>query len=289
MRSSDPSRCAATGLRIEPETPKLRTLLVALLVHHGVPRSTDALIDDLWGDTPPATAVGVVQNYVSQLRKLLGGDIVRRNGTGYVLDVSPDQLDVDRFAALLESARTASVGGRDGRRGPRSAGAVARRALADVAGAAFAQPEIVRLRELRAAARELLFEAELAQERYRETVPALEAALIGDPLRERLWWLLMTALYRSGRQADALRAYQRARQLLVEQLGIEPGAELRELQRAILQQRAEVVVPPPAPGTARVTRELPMLTGRESELDEIRSFLAEPAGLLLLSRRTRHR
>ena len=273
------------GVRIDPETPKLRTLLVALLVHHGVPRSTDRLIDDLWGDTPPATAVGVVHNYVSQLRKLLGGDIVRRNGTGYLLDVSPDQLDVHRFAALLESARTA--------RSAAATGAAVRDALAlwhgdalaDVAGAAFAQPEIVRLRELRAAARELLFEAELAQQRYRETVPALEAALLGDPLRERLWWLLMTALHRSGRQADALHAYHRARQLLIEQLGIEPGAELQKLQRAILQQRADstdIVLPPPAPGRRRITRESPMLAGRERELDEIRTFLAQPAGLLLL-------
>ena len=269
------------GARIDPDTPKLRTLLVALLVDRGVPRSTDRLIDDLWGDTPPTTAVGILQNYISQLRKLLGSDVLRRNGTGYVIDVSPDQVDVDRFGALLESARTAQ-----------SADATAARVrdalalwhgdpLADVTGAAFAQPEIVRLRELRAAARELLFEAELAQQRYRETVPALEAALIGDPLRERLWWLLMNALYRSGRQADALRAYQRARQLLVEQLGIEPGAELQEMERAILQQRAEVVVP--SPNKQRTAREPPMLTGRQSELDEIHNFLAEPAGLLLLS------
>jgi DNA-binding SARP family transcriptional activator len=271
------------GARIDPETPKLRTLLVDLLVHRGVPRSADRLIDDLWGDTPPTTAVGVLQNYVSQLRKLLGSDVVRRNGAGYVIDVLPDQVDVDRFANLLESARTAESA--------EATAATIREALAlwhgdplaDVAGAAFAQPEIVRLRELRAAARELLFEAELAQQRYRETVPALEAALIADPLRERLWWLLMTALYRSGRQAEALRAYHRARQLLVEQLGIEPSAELRDLERAILQQRAEVLVPPPAPGQRRVARELPMLTGRQSELNAIRNFLAEPAGLLLLS------
>jgi len=182
------------GTRIEPETPKLRTLLIDLLVHRGGPRSRDRLIDDLWGDAPPTTAVGVLQNYVSQLRKLLGSDIVRRSGTGYVMDISPDLVDVDRFAALLELARTAQS--------PDATAATVREALAlwrgeplaDVAGAPFAQPEIVRLRELRAAARELLFEAELAQGRYRETVPALEAALIGDPLRERLWWLLMSAL-----------------------------------------------------------------------------------------------
>jgi DNA-binding SARP family transcriptional activator len=271
------------GTRIEPETPKLRTLLIDLLVHRGGPRSRDRLIDDLWGDAPPTTAVGVLQNYVSQLRKLLGSDIVRRSGTGYVMDISPDLVDVDRFAALLELARTAQS--------PGATAATVREALAlwrgeplaDVAGAPFAQPEIVRLRELRAAARELLLEAELAQGRYRETVPALEAALIGDPLRERLWWLLMSALYRSGRQADALRAYQRARQLLVEQLGIEPSAELRELERAILQQRDDVVVPPPAPGKQRIARESPTLSGRESELDGIRRFLAKPAGLLLLS------
>jgi len=95
------------GARIDPDTPKLRALLVALLVDRGVPRSTDRLIDDLWGDTPPTTAVGILQNYISQLRKLLGSDVLRRNGTGYVIDVSPDQVDVDRFGALLESARTA--------------------------------------------------------------------------------------------------------------------------------------------------------------------------------------
>ncbi len=271
------------GARIEPETPKLRTLLVDLLVHRGVPRSTDRLIDDLWGGAPPTTAVGVLQNYVSQLRKLLGGDIVRRSGTGYVLDISPDQVDVDRFASLLESARGAQSPDATAARVREALGLWRGDPLADVAGAAFAEPEIVRLREARAAARELLFEAELARGRHRETVPALESALIGDPLRERLWWLLMSALYRSGRQADALRAYHRARRLLIEGLGIEPGAELRELEQAILRQRADVAVPPLAPGRRGPVRQSPTLTGRESELDQINRFLGEPAGLLLLS------
>ena len=232
-----------------------------------------------------------MHNYVSQLRKLLGGDIVRRNGTGYVIDVSPAQLDVDRFAALLESARTA--------RSADTTAATVRDALAlwhgdplaDVAGAAFAQPEIVRLRELRAAARELLFEAELAQHRYRETVPALEAALLGDPLRERLWWLLMTALHRSGRQADALRAYHRARQLLIEQLGIDPAPSCRNSSGPSCSTEPTAPTsssPLAAPGRRRITRESPARrtqarAGRDPHLP------GRTRGPAPAPRRTRHR
>jgi DNA-binding SARP family transcriptional activator len=273
------------GTRIQPESIKLRTLLVDLLLHHGQTRSADRLIDDLWGDAPPATAVGVLQNYISQLRKLLGTDVIRRDGTGYRLEIAPDQLDRDRFVELVDAAATAHAAGDHAEAIARVREALALwrgDALADVAGADFAQPEIARLRETRAAATDLLFDAELALGRYRETVPALEAALATEPLRERLWWLLMTALYRSGRQADALRAYQRARQTLVTELGIEPGPELRELEQAVLEQRTELA-PKASRPRRRPAQGRPKLTGRASELETIKAFIEAPVGMLLLT------
>jgi DNA-binding SARP family transcriptional activator/tetratricopeptide (TPR) repeat protein len=270
------------GMRIEPDTPKLRALLVDLLVHHGQTRSADRLIDDLWAGSPPATAPGVLQNYVSQLRKVIAPDVLRRDGTGYVLRITPGQLDRDRFVALVEDARLKLAAG-DSTAARTTADSALRLwrgdPLADVAGAAFAEPEVVRLTELREVARETLFEAQLALGGHRELVAALEATLAAEPLRERLWSLLMSALARGGRRADALRAYQRARRTLVDQLGIEPGPELRDLQQAVLHQHDDV-----APGTGpRAPAEREPLAGRNVELAAMTAFVAEPAGLLLLS------
>ena len=239
FRILGPLQVLQDGTAVEPGSPKQRALLLNLLIHRGQVVSRDRLIEDLWAGSPPSTGLGVLQNYISQLRKALGAGVVVTRGQGYVLEVEPAAVDSVRFERLVDEARTA-LQNRD------PAGAVDRvrralalwrgPALADAAGEPFAQAEIARLDELRAAAEETELEAELAAGRHREVSGRFEALLAEHPLRERLWWLLMLALYRSGRQADALRAYQKARAHLREELGIDPGVDLRELEAAILRQ-----------------------------------------------------
>ncbi len=243
FRILGPVQVLRDGQAIEPGSPKQRALLLNLLVHHGRVVSRDRLIEDLWAGSPPSTGLGVLQNYVSQLRKALGTDVVVTRGPGYALEVEPADIDSVRFERLAEDARAALRAGDASRaveqvrralelwRGP---------ALADVAGEPFAQAEIARLDGLRAVAVETELEAEIAGGRHREVIGRFEALLAEHPLRERLWWLLMLALYRAGRQADALRAYQKARGLLRDELGLDPGAPLRDLEAAILRQDPEL-------------------------------------------------
>ena len=291
FRILGPLQVVRDGTAIEPGSPKQRGLLANLVVHHGRAVPRDRLIEDLWGGRPPATGLGVLQNYISQLRRVLGADVVVTRGPGYLLDVDPDAIDSVRFERLVERGRTAlESGDADGAatlateglglwRGP---------ALADVAGEPFAQPEISRLEELRVVALELGLEADVAGGRHRAAVAAVEAAVADHPFRERLWWLLMLGLYRSGRQAEALRAYQRARAALSE-LGLEPGGDLRELETGILEQRDELgellVASPRRRRAARPARSAAPLLGRSQEWAAIEAFLdgtSEPAGGLLL-------
>jgi DNA-binding SARP family transcriptional activator len=277
-----------------PFSPRQRALLIALALHRGnvVPR--ERLLDDLWADSPPATGLGVLQNYISQLRKALGADRIVTRGPGYALAATADEIDLARFEAGLAAAREAQRAGDDEAAGKLVEAVLSlwRGApLADVAAEAFAQPEIVRLRELRAGAVELAAECALAAGRHAELTATLEAAVAEEPLRERLWWLLMLALYRSGRQADALRAYQKARRTLAEELGISPGAALRDLEVAVLQQRADLdrqsgAGPPtaapsgPAPAARRRAVRAPApptaLVGRASERAAL-TVLLDPA------------
>jgi DNA-binding SARP family transcriptional activator len=249
------------GVPVEPLSPKQRALLIDLLVHHGQVVSGERLLEDLWADSPPATGLGVLQNYVSQLRKALGAELIATRGPGYAVLVDPGSLDSVRFEQQLAGARAALTSGDVAKAAGFASGALALwrgSPLADVSGEPFAQPEIARLCELRAGAVELEAECALAAGRHRDVTATLEARLAEDPLRERLWWLLMLALYRSGRQADALRAFRKARRLLAEELGIEPAAELRELEVAILRQRPELDWRAPEdamPGQAGDTRE----------------------------------
>ncbi|HZI37149.1 MAG TPA: BTAD domain-containing putative transcriptional regulator [Acidimicrobiia bacterium] len=239
FRILGPLQVLRDGQAVEPGSPKQRALLVNLLVHQGQVVSRDRLIEDLWAGSPPSTGLGVLQNYVSQLRKALGAGVVATRGPGYALDVEPTDLDSVRFERLVEEARSALRNGEPDRAVDlvrRALGLWRGPALADVAGEPFAQAEIARLGELRAAAMETELEAEMAAGRHREVIGRFEALLTEHPLRERLWWLLILALYRSGRQADALRTYQRARAHLRDELGIDPGTELRELEAAILRQ-----------------------------------------------------
>ena len=282
------------GANVVPSSPKPRALLIDLLLHCGETITRDRIIDDLWGEQPPATAAGVVQNYVSQLRRYLGADVVATTGQGYALVAELVTTDIAEFEAHLERARSARDTGalEEVQRATTDALALWRgEPLADVAFESFAQAEIARLRELRALAFELRFEAVIAAGRHHDAVAGLEAAVVADPLRERLWWLLMLALYRSGRQADALRAFQRARGLLAEELGLAPGVELRELERAILDQRADIdqllTGSLPRPRTRRRNRTRPTMLGRTEEWARIEAFLdradEDDGGLLLLT------
>lgn len=219
--------------------PKQRALLAVLLLHRGQAVSTDRLIDEVWGERPPASANKLVQGYVSHLRKALGDGLLVTEGRGYVLRVVPGQLDVDRFETLVAQGREALEQG-----DALTAAAVLRDALgvwrgpalADFAYEPFAQAEIARLEEARLGALEDRIDAELALGEHARLVGELEAFVREHPLRERFTGQLMLALYRSGRQAEALETYREGRRRLVQELGLEPGPELQQLERAILAQ-----------------------------------------------------
>lgn len=234
-----------------------RAVLALLLLHRGEVVSTDRLVDGIWGEQPPPTAVKSLQVYVSQLRKALGDGVLETQGRGYLVHVSADQLDAARFETLLESGRALlAAGDPTGAVGDLTDALALWRGspLADFAYEPFAQPEIARLEELRLAALETRIEADLALGRHAELVPELEALVVQQPLRERVRAQLMLALYRSGRQAEALESYQHARAGLISELGLEPGRELQELERAILRQEPELDAPAAAPRPLRIAR-----------------------------------
>jgi len=236
---------------------KQRALLALLLLHRNEVVSSDRLIDGLWGEEPPATAAKVVQVYVSRLRRLLGpsgsgqGRLVTR-APGYLLEVAPEELDLERFEGLVAEAGRASATG-----DPAGASAALRLGLAlwrgpalgDLVFEPFAREASLRLEEQRVAAVESRMEADLALGRAPELVGELGALVREHPFRERLRGSLVLALYRSGRQAEALEAYRAARRSLVDELGIEPSPGLVELERAILRHDPALVLPSP-PGPA---------------------------------------
>jgi YVTN family beta-propeller protein len=237
------------GRPIDVGTAKQRALLALLLLNAGQVVSTDRVIDALWGERAPASALNSVRVYVSHLRKALGSERLRTRGRGYLLVVEREQLDLGRFERLLGEGRQALTAGEAAR-----AAEILREALAlwrgspleDFASESFAQTEIARLEELRLAALEERIEADLALGRHAELVPELEALVRGNPLRERLWAQLMLALYRADRQAEALEAYRHARRTLVEELGLEPGRRLQDLERAMLSHDHRLEPPPSA-------------------------------------------
>ena len=225
---------------------KQRALLAVLLLHANQVVSSDRLIDEVWGESPPATAGKMVQVYVSRLRKQLGEARLLTRAPGYLLQVDPAELDVARFERLVAEARQEDAA---------AAGAKLRAALelwrgpplADLAYERVAQAETVRLEELRWAALELRIDADLASGRAPELVGELESLVAAQPLRERLRAQLMLALYRCSRQAEALEAYRRARRELADRLGLEPSEELRLLEQAILHHDPELAPADAAP------------------------------------------
>jgi DNA-binding SARP family transcriptional activator len=236
--------------RIEVSTAKERLLLAVLIVHANEVVSTDRLIDVLWGSEPPVTAANTLQTYISHLRRVLEPDRVPRarggvlctRSNGYALAVVPEAIDAVRFERLAREGRGML------RSDPEQAAEKLRAALAlwrdeplaEFSSKLFAQAEIAWLTELRTAALEDRIEADLALGRHAALCGELSQAVVEQPLRERLWSQLIRALYRCGRQADALATYARLREQLAEQLGIDPSPELVELQQAVLAQHPDL-------------------------------------------------
>src|SRR5215207_4932780 len=218
---------------------KQRAVLALLLLNANRVVASERMIELLWGERPPATAATALHGHISSLRKALGPDVIATRPPGYVLDTAIGELDLERFELLRAEGRDALERGDPGGAAERLRAALGLwrgEALSDIGFEPFIQTEAARLEGLRLDAVQDRIEADLTRGRGTELVGELERLVAAEPLRERLWAQLMLALYRAGRQADALDAYRRARQTLVEQLGIEPGPELRDLERRILEQ-----------------------------------------------------
>jgi predicted ATPase/DNA-binding SARP family transcriptional activator len=265
---------------------KQKAILALLLLHRGEIVSVDHLKEALWEGSPPTTATTAIQGYVSQLRRMLdsgadgGASLLVTNAPGYSLTAAPEQVDLSRFEQLAANGREALAAGASDRGAALIAEALAlwRGApLADFSYESWAQAAIARLEELRISALEDRIEADLACGRHADLVGELEALVADHPLRERLRGQLMLALYRSGRQAEALEAYQATRRTLVGELGIEPGPELQERNRLILNQDDGLAAPLQTQGI-RPPIELPVpanpLIGRRNELEAIQDLFA---------------
>ena len=291
FRILGPLEALAEGRAVALVGSKQRALLALFLLHANETLTADRLIDELWGEHPPVTAAKTVQVHISRLRKALaagagnGSDgVVVTRERGYELQLDPERLDAHRFERLLAEGRSELAAGR-----PEQAAAALEEALslwrgpplAEFAYQSFAQSEIARFDDLHIAALEQLVETKLALGRHAEVVAQLETLIAEHPYREGLHAQLMLALYRCDRQADALQAYQNARRTLVEQLGIEPGERLRELERGVLAQDAALATPQPpqsAP-TARPRAVLPSpptrTIGRDEDLEAVAGLLHE--------------
>jgi predicted ATPase/DNA-binding SARP family transcriptional activator len=274
---------------------RVRMLLAALALRPGQVVAAGRLIDDLWGASPPAEAANALQTLVSRLRKALGrGGLVESRPPGYLLAVDPEAVDAVRFERLAAAGRRALAQG-----DPGAAAAGLRRALAlwrgpalaDLGGASFAQAAAARLEDLRVQALEDRIEADLALGEGAALVPELEALVAEHPLRERPRGQLMRALYRAGRQADALALYEATRRALAAELGADPGPDLRRLHLAMLRQDPSLEAPtaagaPAAPGApppaaapgapeSNLPAQLSSFVGREEDVVRVGKLLGE--------------
>jgi predicted ATPase/DNA-binding SARP family transcriptional activator len=271
-----------SGERVRFEGVKQRRLFAALALRAPEAVSADELVEALWGEQPPAGTEQALQKQISRLRRPLGdgGSLVRHRPPGYALDIDPRGIDFRRFEELLRGARVAL-----GRDDPERAAADLQTALALWRGEAladyrfdeFAQREIARLEELRMEAIEERLAAELAGGGAEDLVGELQTLVAEHPLRERLRGHLMVALYRAGRQAEALETMRAGRQLLVDELGIEPGPELRRLERMILAHDSALTADRPGSGlVGRLPAPANETIGRDRELAEIGELLVHP-------------
>ena len=270
--------------------PKQRSVLATLLLRPGEPVSTDTLIDAVWPGTPPARAANLVSVYVHHLRRQIGdasGRVLVTRAPGYQMVLGPGEVDADRFSRLVADGRQALAAAAPDRaadllsealglwRGP---------ALADVPATPLVAAEAGRLEESRVEAQKLRAEANLACGRHAEVVPEVRRLLADHPLQEKLWALLMRALCGAGRQAEALEVYERARKVISAELGVDPGAELRQLHQQILDADSDQAVislaipapvqaqPPPPP--AQLPADISDFTGRSGQMEELREILA---------------
>jgi DNA-binding SARP family transcriptional activator/tetratricopeptide (TPR) repeat protein len=283
------------GVAVPVPRGRQRAVLAVLLLNAGRVVSVGEIAETLWGPAPPPSASATVRNYVKRLRRGLGNADQARiltRSPGYMVRVDPGELDVARFEVLLAGARNSARGGSWDAAADKARAALALwrgEPLADVESEALALREVPRLTELRLQAAELRIDAELRLGRHGEVIAELERLAVAHPLREHLHALLMLALYRDGRQAEALAVYRHARRVLVAELGAEPGAELRELHRQILTTGPVLAAPGSAhlpPGDVRmagaragpvVPRELPgpvpQFVGRAAELADLTGVL----------------
>jgi DNA-binding SARP family transcriptional activator len=243
IRVLGPLEVERDGQPLDVRGAKRRAVLAMLVLHANEVVRTDRLIEDLWGERRPANAQAALQNHVFRLRRDIGGDVLVTKPWGYVLRIDPEAIDLHRFEVLVAESR--SLPARE--RAARLADALALwrgAALADLAQEEGLAAEIDRLEELRLSALEERIDADLELGGSPELVHELETLVAAHPLRERLRGQLILALYRSGRQAEALETYRETRRVLVEELGIEPSPELKELERAILRQDPSLAVAP---------------------------------------------
>jgi predicted ATPase/DNA-binding SARP family transcriptional activator/tetratricopeptide (TPR) repeat protein len=287
LRLLGPVQAVRAGRDVPLGGPRQRAVLALLALDAGRVVPAGRLVEELWLGRPPLGAAKTLRSYVSRLRSALAPEVpVEARGGGYALGADAGQLDVARFERLLAEGQAALGGGETAAAGNRF-----REALALWRGPAFADAadveplarEAARLEELRLAAVEGRLEADLAAGMHARVAGELERLVGEHPLRERLWRLLMLALYHGGRQADALAAYQRARAVLAGELGLEPGPELQDLERAVLRQQ----VPQVASSRERhnLSAQLTSFLGREPELamlgrlvDEVRLVTLTGAG-----------
>jgi DNA-binding SARP family transcriptional activator/streptogramin lyase len=256
FRILGPLQVVADDRQIALGGAQQRGVLAILLLHRGEVVSADRIVDELWGERPPGRATKTVQVYVSRLRKALGDGVLVTRGGGYVLELNGESVDADRFSRLAGQGRRAlDDGDPEGAREKLTAALDLWRGppLADLAYEPFAQTETARLEELRLVTIENRADADLALGRHAELVPELEALVREHPTRERLREELMLALYRSGRQVEALESYRDARRALDQELGLEPGSRLQQLERSILTHDP-TIEGPPATGSMAVLR-----------------------------------
>ena len=272
-----PFEVASAGRRLDVTGPKRHALLALLALGGGRPVGVDTLVDALWGERLPAAPRNALQHHVARLRAALGPEAIAGCDDGYALEVAT--VDALEFEELLRASRTSLQEGH-----PDAAFESAGRALSLWRGTPllglpdtpWVRAEGHRLEALHADALEEHFEAALALGRHGEIAPAIRSALAESPFRERLWGQLMLALYRSGRQADALETFQEARQLLTADLGLEPGPELQRLQQAILAQDPTIAGSPTAP-RRRVNLPAPVnsFIDREEAMEKLLSMLRD--------------
>jgi DNA-binding SARP family transcriptional activator len=278
LRVLGPLEARVGGASVELGAPKQRAVLVHLLLRANRAVSIERLIDELWSEDAPETARHAIQVYVSRLRKALGDPArIAARARSYELHLGPGELDLERFRSLVEEARAklSEDPAAAARRLHEALSLWRGRALADLDGEPAVRDVVLDLEEERLYATELRIEAELAVGRHSQLMPELERLLTEHPAREGLYGQLMLALYRSGRQAEALEVYRRARTRLLEELGLGPSPRLRALQAAVLRQDPSLVLEPPE---VRARRHLPVqpnvLIGREPELSEITELVA---------------